>query len=240
MNDKGTSRETPFRVPASIVPVDPLVAAAQRAVDVWFWKQKAVRRSGSPGSEVVLSDAIASRHRVQRSILAQYLGCSPQDVNFDYECRSCGDELHGKPRLAGDASFSFSASSSRCLAGLAVTTGGEVGFDMEYAAVPPVTTTDLGAVGISVPKAGAALADGILAVFVWTQYEALLKAVGLGIAADPYAIADIDLAGWEVELLSDLGGYVATVAAQGPFVCRVRSWPADLEDDSLTQTRIRG
>jgi 4'-phosphopantetheinyl transferase len=120
---------------------------------------------------------IAGRSALRR-LLGHYLAVLPQALVFRYG-------PHGKPGLATGAALAFNFSNSRDLGLLAVTTGREIGIDLEYRHR-----------GISVAAlarhilSGSELADfqrlplerrpqALLAT--WTRKEAYLKALGVGL-----------------------------------------------------------
>ena len=71
-----------------------------------------------------------SRRSALRIILAGYLEIPPSDLVFDRRCSTCGDPVHGKPRIAG-ATIEFSSSSSGPYGFVAVSRMSDVGADIE-------------------------------------------------------------------------------------------------------------
>ncbi len=135
-----------------------------------------------------LSSPAASRRRrilaraALRTVLGPYTGCDPQALRFAYNA-------HGKPRLAdvhGDCDVRFNLTTSQGCCLIAVTTGAEIGVDVEH--VVPLPGIDRIAPGVfSVPEATAIrrlTGDAKLTEFYkcWTRWEAHLKARGVGLS----------------------------------------------------------
>jgi 4'-phosphopantetheinyl transferase len=135
-------------------------------------------------------------------------------VQISRECRRCGDAKHGKPFVVGDDDLSFSVSHSGSTALLAVARNATVGVDVEAVRTRP--NLEKLAARVLAPDAlhefSAADESARLVTFLraWTEKEAYLKAIGLGIATDLRAVTIPD--GWMVERLDDLPDSVAAVA----------------------------
>lgn len=172
---------------------------------------------------------IACRGQVRR-ILAAYLGTAPAELRFQYGAR-------GKPSLAlpADNLVTFNISHSHDLALCAVARGGELGVDIEF--IRPPSDFDGLAAHFFAPREVAALKslpeDVRLESFFrcWTRKEAVLKAVGTGLALpldrivvtlapdeparilacneDPTGPAD-----WRLYALEPGPGYVGALAAR--------------------------
>jgi 4'-phosphopantetheinyl transferase len=118
-----------------------------------------------------------------RLVLGERLGADPAALSFDRTCAHCGDPGHGKPvvRTAGPAP-EFSVSHVGGLAGVAVSDRA-VGLDVEdvAAGVHPLTAalTD---------RERARCSTYADSARVWTRKEAVLKAVGKGLAIHPRRI----------------------------------------------------
>lgn len=126
-------------------------------------------------------------HALTRLLLADVTGTAPEALRFDRTCGSCGGP-HGKPRLVGEMSSHFSLTHSGAWVGVAVTTEGEVGLDVESIdAVPEDWLTALASEVLADTELReyealppASRSEG-LAVW-WTRKEAVLKATGEGLA----------------------------------------------------------
>lgn len=114
-----------------------------------------------------------------RLVLAQRLGGPPGSLAFDRTCRYCGGD-HGKPVV--DPAVDFSLSHTGGLAVVAVCERA-VGVDVEDATAgrEPVTAA------LSERERAECL-DYAAFAQVWTRKEAVLKAVGKGIAVHPAAV----------------------------------------------------
>lgn len=132
---------------------------------------------------------MASR-AAQRMLAGRYLGRDPASVVIDRRCQHCGDEQHGRPRIAGaDAERSgldFSVTHTGELLLVAHVSHGHVGIDAEEADRRPKTG---GLVRFAMTPAEAdllAAAPGACRdqafCRLWVRKEALLKLTGHGIA----------------------------------------------------------
>jgi len=127
-----------------------------------------------------------------RLVLARYVHPSPTSLVFDTRCRFCGGS-HGKPTLIGESAPHFSLSYVNDLALIAVTTAGPVGVDVEYIRgsrdtgqlMRAVLSPDERAELSSVPRE--LHARQIL--LCWVRKEAIVKAIGRGLAIDPRSFA---------------------------------------------------
>ncbi|OIQ88694.1 4'-phosphopantetheinyl transferase psf-1 [mine drainage metagenome] len=170
-------------------------------------------------------------HAWLRRVLGAYLGIAPQHLRFDADA-------HGKPMLAhrhtnGDAALRFNMSHSKDIALIAVTSGPEVGVDIE-ALRDDLPGPDLAAGVLSAGELGElarCAPQDHPAVFVgcWTRKEACLKALGVGLGLEPRAL-DVGLQAQRMTLHLDSGepavdlaplpcppGYAAALAVVGGF-----------------------
>lgn len=130
--------------------------------------------------------AFLARRCFLRAVLASYLGCSPEEIAY-------AQGEHGKPRLAspgGELSFSLSRSGEWILLGLS--RGRELGVDvergdgladardLERVAERALTAAERARLA-RLPAAERARA----LLRAWTRKEALLKALGTGLAREP-------------------------------------------------------
>jgi 4'-phosphopantetheinyl transferase len=119
-------------------------------------------------------------HALVRLVLAQEAGEPADALVFDRTCR-CGAQ-HGKPALPGGPGFSLTHAGD--LVGVAVRPGGEVGLDVEQVR----ELTDLAAMAGHVCSPQESATDVTAFFTLWTRKEALLKAVGTGLATPMSAI----------------------------------------------------
>lgn len=164
------------------------MADAARVTVVWW--AAPVAPAGAPGL-VALMDAherdrldrfrrpadqarYLAGHALVRLVLADAVGAPAHALVFDRTCR-CGAQ-HGKPVLPGGPGFSLTHAGD--LVGVAVHPGGHVGLDVEQVR----ELADLAGMAAHVcsPQETAPDADAFFTL--WTRKEALLKAVGTGLA----------------------------------------------------------
>jgi 4'-phosphopantetheinyl transferase len=129
---------------------------------------------------------VAGRAAVRR-VLARYLGCAAGEVRLGRApCPRCRSEVHGPPTVTAPTSpVRFNASRSGTTALVAVTNMPTVGVDVEVAG-------DVDVVGLANSCLTADERHYVLgcedraAAFyrAWTRKEAVLKAIGVGIAGD--------------------------------------------------------
>ena len=121
-----------------------------------------------------------------RIVLGQHLGVPPAAVPIERTCGTCG-RPHGRPRLAdGVADLEVSVSHSGDQVAVAVTRGARIGVDVEK------LTRDVDVAGIGRLVLSDLEADRLRAlpphrqpaafVSLWTRKEAVLKALGTGLA----------------------------------------------------------
>lgn len=121
-------------------------------------------------------------HAAMRRILAAEIGCQPDRLVF-----IAGK--HGKPALA-DENLRFNLSHSGDHAMLATSFDAEVGIDIEVRATDIHGIVNLVLTGREMEAFSVLPADRQEAAFlrIWTRKEALLKAVGCGLAVDPRSV----------------------------------------------------
>jgi 4'-phosphopantetheinyl transferase len=163
-----------------------------------------------------------------RQILAHYAGQSAADLCFD-------SNSSGKPLLRGTQSLHFSVSHSRDLALLAIAHN-QVGVDAEYVQTRVLRQAVLEQC-LSRPErvhlqALPRKARAVALYRCWTQKEAVLKAVGMGLLYPPRHL-NVFAGGRKSQVVSVLGrnwlvrqvaapvGYAAAVAIEQPN-CRLR------------------
>ena len=143
--------------------------------------------------------SFAGGRALVRFALARLLGASPRELVFDTWCER-HSSAHGKPRLVeppAEVEFSLSRAGSRLVLALS---GAPVGVDVERldrdaeAGVARIAfAEDERAEFEAVPSAGRASAF----LVCWTRKEAVLKALGHGLAVDPKSVSVTFLEGVE-------------------------------------------
>lgn len=108
-----------------------------------------------------------------RLAVGEALGIEPQDVTVRRECPTCGG-AHGKPSIP-DTDLHVSVTHSGQWAGVAVTTAGPVGLDVEEIS-DRFSVESLSRMVLSPAETGH---DGFFVY--WTRKEAILKATGDGL-----------------------------------------------------------
>lgn len=106
------------------------------------------------------------------------------DVDVVRACPSCGSSSHGRPVVPGVPDLGLSLAHAGGLALVAVVQRARVGVDLE-----PLDTDveHLADVALGPHDAPAPTSAALLRT--WTRKEAVLKAVGVGLAADPSRLA---------------------------------------------------
>jgi 4'-phosphopantetheinyl transferase len=179
------------------------------------------------------ADYLAGRS-LARSVLASYAGCDPGALTFDRTCRHCGGS-HGKPTvsLAG-RTVDFSLSHAAGVAVLAVTSGDDVGIDIEPLRLSErdgVVAEALRGTLSEAEATGVGLESGYNLLRHWTRKEALLKASGHGLVVEPskvtlcasgsgrWVVAEAahlrDPPRWRIADLDLAGEHVGAVAVRG-------------------------
>ncbi len=182
-------------------------------------------RAATRARDAARRHAILARRTFVRSLLARYLDVDPRAIAIERSCERCGDPVHGRPRIQEAVPLAFSCSSSGSLAAVAIVGAGRVGVDVEQRRdIPEVDALARHVLGDSERAALAKvpchlMTDALL--FAWTQKEAFLKAIGLGLAVDPSSVAtEIDPRrppsiksdpGWTARSQSCLGATVTVV-----------------------------
>lgn len=172
-------------------------------VDVWI-AQVPERVAGS--AELVMLDeveraryaalvhpptarAYLALHALTRQVVGSIIGARSHAVRFDRTCPVCGHQ-HGRPTVVDHPGLHVSLSRTTSLVGLAVTTVGPVGIDVEEVenaafagyeevALHPVEREPAGPSPERVDRANAT---------AWVRKEAALKALGTGLRTDPATV----------------------------------------------------
>ena len=143
--------------------------------------------------------SFAGGRALVRLALARLLDASPQELVFDTWCARC-ESAHGKPRLvqpAAEIDFSLSRAGARLVLALSRAPVGvdveriDRGVDKGVARI--AFAEDERAEFEAVPSAGRASAF----LVCWTRKEAVLKALGHGLAVDPKSVSVTFLEGVE-------------------------------------------
>jgi 4'-phosphopantetheinyl transferase len=175
------------------------------ACHVWWGRPGALARGAGGLLDVVERQRLAALRRpadrdrfaaacaVARLALAAYLDRRPDAVALDRTCSTCG-RPHGKPRLAGPAPAPLELSVSHAGARVAVafTVGAPVGVDVEVLR-PDLPVGELAPQVLSADELRALdrLAAAARPRFLlerWTRKEAILKALGVGLAVPPAGV----------------------------------------------------
>jgi len=181
------------------------------------------------------------RRAARRQLLAARCGISPGRLEF-----IAGP--HGKPALrlpSASAPPHFSCSSSHDTALVAISAGGEIGVDLErHRRLGPDLLAMAAAFAPDERDGIAALAGEARqrAFFdCWTRKEAVLKALGCGLARplDSFSVSlahrsprvhtfagdALEAARWTLATLEAGAGFSATLAARFPVTVVVKQWP---------------
>lgn len=181
-------------------------------------------------------------HAALRVILARHLACDPTEIRF-------ASGPGGKPQLAGAArgvfAFNLSHSGDRALIG--VTDGSAIGVDVE--AIRPISDTLRIARSHFAADEAAALqslpSEAVDQAFfaLWTRKEAVVKALGVGLAlpldrfsvtlppSPPRLLRGAQGGAWTLSAVDAGPGYAATVAVRAAdMTVACRSLPADWAD----------
>lgn len=126
------------------------------------------------------------------------------DVEVVRTCPGCGSSGHGQPVVTDEPALGLSLAHAGGLALVAVVQGARVGVDLE-----PLDTDveHLADVALGPHDAPAPTSSALLRT--WTRKEAVLKAVGVGLAADPSQLAvsaahdPAELVSWSVVDVAD-------------------------------------
>lgn len=179
------------------------------------------------------STRFATARAMLRRALSLYLHRKPHDIIFEYD-------LNGKPGLNGklshDIQFNVSHSGNKVI--IALARGRRIGVDVERAD-NDIPSLDLARQNFSLREVIALekIAEEERATMfcrIWTRKEALLKAIGVGLAGlhhniDLFDGEDFFLHGahWKVLNLDIAQGYAAALAVEGSM-CEIRMRSADL------------
>lgn len=154
------------------------------------------------------------RRIMRRLILGRLIGVDPSVISFSHRCAYCGSDAHGKPRLSGSL-VEFSASQSDDLTVLGVSKQ-RIGVDVQslHASLHDLPDYAL----CSSEKAAYASSHDRRwsAAVLWSRKEAVLKAIGIGLAVEP---RNLDVDGFNAS-----EGHVVEVKYSPCPGWRVSSW----------------
>ena len=241
----------PRNRPVMAIPFLSVDRPATGQIDLWFWTSGTLstlpleRPDWLSASERIRIQCLPQAKRESavrmrcavRAALAAYRGGLPRDLDFSYG-------QHGKPQVNGEPKLHFSVTHTRGCALLAVSLRGPVGVDVEPVRLPARDELAKAMLGARAWRQYQALDDvsrGQAFARAWTEREALVKAMGLGIAHgwSPCLVwfAELPLqvcapgpsqvAGWTLASVPVDAPWVATVCtAQPAGQVRQRSWLA--------------
>src|ERR1043165_2078014 len=164
-------------------------------------------------------------HSMKRLILANYLGCLPQNLHFKIES-------YGKPRLANlqsPLSIQFNISHSRELILIAITVEDPVGIDIEYndknRSIESLGETIFSSSEKKVFLTLESKREKEEFFFrCWTRKEAFLKAKGIGLAED---LANISVNLYETAVTHD---WLKISAAKKTDLSKWKLFPLNIGD----------
>jgi 4'-phosphopantetheinyl transferase len=168
-------------------------------------------------------------------------------AELDRTCRFCGDPRHGKPRLVGSPDVDLSIAHAGSLLVVAAGRGRTVGVDVET--IDRLRVDLRPARGIFTASESAALVDAddwrLLTLTLWTRKEAVLKAIGRGLAhpldqvpvTDP-ATSVLDGEVFDVEVEGSALGVATFMVGNGEVlsVAAARPWPGVRWRDAAERT----
>ncbi|MCG7285747.1 4'-phosphopantetheinyl transferase superfamily protein [Cellulomonas sp. ACRRI] len=174
-------------------------------------------------------DGVASSLLLARLAVAEATGVDPGTVRVRRRCPRCGSAAHGVPvavRADGGRVPHLSLSRGGDLVVVALSDAGPVGVDVEpvrrVGEGPRDRDRGLARLVLAPGEPPAAGAHGLLRT--WARTEAVLKAAGTGLAADPRALRVSDAAGRPEVRVVDPVAAAALVPAPG-----TRWWLTDLD-----------
>ncbi|OFE16620.1 hypothetical protein BA895_03260 [Humibacillus sp. DSM 29435] len=133
--------------------------------------------------------AYLALHTLARQVVGSIIGAPAHAVRFDRTCPVCRGP-HGRPTVIDHPGLHLSLTRTSALVGLAVTTVGAVGIDVEQVSAATFVGFDEVALhpgerepgGLPTGRGGRANAT------MWVRKEAALKALGTGLRTDPATV----------------------------------------------------
>jgi 4'-phosphopantetheinyl transferase len=160
-------------------------------------------------------------HGVLRLILSEYLSVKPRVINYERG-------PYGKPKLTGESRLCFNISHSNAIAAYAISSGNEIGVDIEYICDLPIKEISKDFFSQSeINYLESVRKDMYKSVFfkLWSRKEAFVKAIGKGLYS---RLADIDVfftggahqlvydgTIWSIRDFESGDGYAGAVVVQG-------------------------
>lgn len=186
-------------------------------VDIWA---RHLSDGGAPAQQAFVSEIVES------------YGLGPP--RFDRTCRLCGHPSHGKPRLVGSSDLDLSLAHAGSFVAVAVGRGRTVGVDVETADRLRFDLRSARGVFSAAESAALAGADDWprLTLALWTRKEAVVKAIGWGLA---YPLPEVTVANratpvldgevFPVEVEGDVFGVATFVLSGGEVLSVVATTP---------------
>lgn len=170
---------------------------AEAVVDLWL--REPTDTAGDPGTQLLdpvelerwhrfahAESALSyvAAHALARNEIGRLVDRDPGSLRFDRTCETCGAP-HGRPRLLDLPELHLSLSRTTTLIALAVTRSGPVGVDVERRGA----TSFAGFAEVALhPDERATLLASVDGLTAWVRKEAALKALGVGLRAEPARI----------------------------------------------------
>ena len=152
------------------------------------------------------AQAPSERSKVRLAVrAAALLGAPVEDLRLARSCPRCGSDRHGRPHVVGRRDLAVSLSATDAVTAVAVTRGEPVGLDVEHP--DEARFTGVGDVLLHPEEEAPEVGD---LARTWVRKESLLKAVGVGLGADPRSV-HLSAAGEPPELLGPLPGVTSRV-----------------------------
>ncbi|MEP7331795.1 MAG: 4'-phosphopantetheinyl transferase superfamily protein [Terracoccus sp.] len=133
--------------------------------------------------------AYVTLHTLARQVIGSIIGVPARAVRFDRNCPVCGGP-HGRPTVSDHPGLHLSLTRTTALVGVAVTTAGPVGIDVEEVAAAAFDGFDEVALHPGERRPGGLLTGrgGRSKATAWVRKEAALKALGTGLRTDPATV----------------------------------------------------
>lgn len=169
-------------------------------------------------------DDFVVRRSMARRILGSYLGVEPRSLRFDRTCARCGDDRHGKPRIAfpHGSPVMFNVSSSRGVVVIAVGHGVEVGVDTErevsdVSDLVPAVCSPSEREWLEACEAGSFARHF---TSLWVRKEAALKFLGVGLSVPLKHVACVPPSGRGLAVVRVVGAREVSVGN----VTAIKGW----------------
>lgn len=191
------------------------IARARSVLDPEELRQAASFRARERAVRYMLGHACA------RVLLARSVSADPASLSFDRRCRLCGHPSHGKPRLREARDLAFSLSYAGAWMALAVSSGEELGVDIELVESARDAAELAGSVLTGAERAAwlqcPAAERPLELMRRWTMKEAYLKCIGAGLGAPAADVDTVALsAAGLVEQVRPPDGCISALATECP------------------------